>query len=351
MKTSSAIVAVTESGSHLLKIDGYSHTTDVPTGSDIKSAPFCVGGHTWRISYYPNGLSSAWSDYISLFLKLDDDNVPAEGVRARHTFSLLDRDGNPVPYFTNAGKRIFTDWGTSAFIRRTDLEKSDHLRGDNFTIICDVTVMKEIQTRTVDVGAGGLAPTPMSELQRDMGSILDTGEAADVAFEVDGRTLMAHRCVLAARSPVLRAKLAIAAAAAGGGGGGVRIVIEDMEAQDFEALLRYMYTDTLPPEMEGKGEAAAMLPDLVAAANRYGMEMLRVLCEERLREFVDVRSVAAMLAFAGEHRCHELKEACLRFLGEPDNLREVVKMNGLEHLSKNCPSVLVDLIANLAAAP
>ncbi|CAN6298608.1 unnamed protein product [Urochloa humidicola] len=187
----------------------------------------------------------------------------------------------------------------------------------------------------------------MSDLQCDMGGILDTGEAADVAFEVDGRILMAHRCVLAARSPVFRAKLAVADA---GGGGGVRIVIEDMEAEDFEALLRYMYTDTLTTEMMEQGEAAAMLPDLAAAANRYGMERLRVLCEERLREFVDVRTVAAMLAFAGEQRCHGLKEACLRFLGEPENLREVVKMNGLEHLSVSRPSVLVDLIAKLAAA-
>ncbi|CAL4943142.1 unnamed protein product [Urochloa decumbens] len=353
MKTASAIVAVTESGQHLLRIDGYSHTTDIPTGSDIKSAPFRVGGHSWRVSYYPNGLSSAWSDYVSLFLKLDD-NVP-NGVRARHTFSLLGRDGKPVPYFTNAGKRIFTDWGTSAFITRSDLEKSDHLRGDSFTIICDVTVMKEIQTRSVDVDVGvvGAAPVvappppPPPELGRDMGVLLDAGEAADVAFEVDGRTFMAHRCVLAARSPVFRAKLAGAGHA---GAAVVRIVIEDMEAQDFQALLRYVYTDSLP-EMAEQGEAAAMLPDLAAAANRYGMERLRLLCEERLRGFVDVRNVAAMLAFAGEHRCHGLKEACLRFLGDPENLKEVVKTNGLEHLSKTCPSVLEDLVAKLAAAP
>ncbi|CAL4917832.1 unnamed protein product [Urochloa decumbens] len=349
MKTASAIVAVTESGQHVLRIDGYSHTTDVPTGSDIKSAHFRVGGHSWRVSYYPNGLSSAWSDYVSLFLKLDDD-VP-NGVRVRHTFSLLDRDGKPVPYFTNAGKRIFTDWGTSAFIRRSDLEKSEHLQGDSFTILCDVTVMKEIQTKIVDVdvvGVGAAAPEvapPPPELGRDMGGVLATGEAADVAFEVDGRTLMAHRCVLAARSPVFRAELA----GAGSVAAARRIVIEDMEAQDFEALLRYMYTDSLP-EME-RGEAAAMLPDLAAAANRYGMERLRLLCEERLREFVDVRTVAVMLAFAGEHRCHGLKEACLRFLGDPGNLREVVKMNGLQHLSRSCPSVLEDLIAKLAAAP
>ncbi|CAN6323348.1 unnamed protein product [Urochloa humidicola] len=179
---------------------------------------------------------------------------------------------------------------------------------------------------------------PPPELGRDMGGLLATGEAADVAFEVDGRNFMAHRCVLAARSPVFRAELAAA-----------RIVIEDMEAQDFEALLRYMYTDTLP-EME-QGEVAAMLPDLVAAANRYGMERLRLLCEERLRDFVDASSVAVMLAFAGEHHCHGLKEACLRFLVDSENLREVVKSNGLEHLSRTCPTVLEDLVSKLAAAP
>ena len=92
-----------------------------------------------------------------------------------------------------------------------------------------------------------------------------------------------------------------------------------------------------------------MLPDMVAAANRYGMERLRLLCEDRLCELVDARTVAVILAFAGEHRCHALKEACLRFLSDQENLRQVVKTNGLEHLSKSCPSVLVDLIAKLAA--
>ncbi|XP_039827098.1 BTB/POZ and MATH domain-containing protein 1-like [Panicum virgatum] len=139
---------------------------------------------------------------------------------------------------------------------------------------------------------------------------------------------------------------------AGSGGGptiaAIQVEVEDMEAQDFEALLRYMYTDSLP-EMGEQGEAAAMLPDLVAAANRYGMEKLRLLCEDRLRELMDARTVAVILAFAGEHHCHALMEACLRFLGDQENLRQVVKTNGLEHLSKSCPSVPVDLIAKLAA--
>lgn len=54
VRSASAIIAVTESGQHLLRIDGYSHTTGVPAGSDVKSSPFRVGGHSWRISYYPS---------------------------------------------------------------------------------------------------------------------------------------------------------------------------------------------------------------------------------------------------------------------------------------------------------
>ena len=42
-----------------------------------------------------------------------------------------------------------------------------------------------------------------------------------------------------------------------------------------------------------------------------------------------------------------LKEACLRFLEVQGNLREVVKVNGLDHLSE---LVLKDLIAKLANA-
>ncbi|KAJ1262119.1 hypothetical protein BS78_09G083000 [Paspalum vaginatum] len=350
LRSGSAIVAVTESGQHLLKIDGYSHTKDVPTGSDIKSRPFRVGGHNWRISYYPNGLSSAWSGYISIFLQLTND-VP-DGVRTQHTFSLLDREGKPVPYFINAGKRIFTGWGTSAFISRDELERSAHLQDDCFTIRCDITVMKEIQTKSIDLGKA--VEVPPSDLHGHLGGLLEAGEGADVMFEVDGKTFMAHRCVLMARSPVLHAELSgltteESAAAAHGSVAVVRI--EDMEAQDFEALLRYIYTDSLPDMKDEGGDAAAMLPDLVAAANRYQMERLRLLCEDKLCQFVNVRTVAIILAFAAEHHCQGLKEACFQFLSDTENLREVFKINGLEHLRESCPSVLEELIAKLTAAP
>lgn len=309
-------------------------------------------------------LSFTFTDFqpnsISLSLQLDDDDAAAKPqgddvVRARHSFTLLDREGKPGPYFTdNSGRnKTLANWGTRAYINRSELEKPEHLHGDSFTIRCDVTVVKEIQAKSV--GAAVPPPRPPPGLHRDLGGLLASGEAADVAFEVDGKAFLAHRCVLMARSPVFRAELSGPQAATSGGGGGagsvISVRVEDMEAQDFEALLRYVYTDSLPEEMEEHGEAAAMLPDLVAAANRYEMGRLKLLCEDKLRELVDVRTVAIMLEFAREHRCHGLEEACLRFLDDPGNVREVVKVNGLQLLSKSCPSVVEDLIAKLAAAP
>ncbi|GJN16383.1 hypothetical protein PR202_gb03366 [Eleusine coracana subsp. coracana] len=335
LQSASAIVAGTESGQHLLKIAGYSRTKDVvPTGSDIKSRSFRVGGHSWHIRYYPNGFNSAWSGHISIYLQLDH-NVP-KGVRAQYTFDLLDHEGKPVPQYTlSSGEvKIFRDhgWGSHGFIKRDELEKSGHVRDDYFTIRCQFTVMKTATPAVVVV--------PPPKLHHHLGSLLKTGEAADLTFEVEGKTFPAHRCVLAARSPVLLAELSRLQATA------VAVLrIEDMEAQDFEAFLHYVYTDTLP-EMKKGTDAAAMLPDLLAAANRYKMERLRLVCQDKLCDLVNVRTAAAMLTFAGEHHCNGLKEACLQFLVDPGNLREVLKANGLEQLS---PSVLKDLIAKLVA--
>lgn len=208
LRSASAIVASTESGQHLLKIDGYSGTSkDVPTGSDIKSRSFRVGGHSWHICYYPNGLNSTRSDYISIFLQLDY-NVP-QGVRARFKFSLLDHDGEkPVPRYTFVAEHTFSDigWGFPGFIKRDELEKSEHLKDDRFTIRCDLTVTKEIQTMDIDTDAAIFpqpppvvaVPVPPSDLHRHLGGLLATGEGADLTFEVGARTFAAHTSVLMA---------------------------------------------------------------------------------------------------------------------------------------------------------
>ncbi|KAG8064536.1 hypothetical protein GUJ93_ZPchr0004g39133 [Zizania palustris] len=353
VRSASAIFSSTESGQHVLKIEGYSRIRDaVASGSSVRSRPFLVGGYYWQISYFPNGYTPYWSEYIS-FQVVRDYCVD---VRAQFTLCLLDQAGVPVPSYTSTVSNDFRNNRAvlfNYFILRSTLERSsEYLKNDCFTVRCDVTVTKPPEAKDVVAVTTSSIPTapppivvavPPSDLTRHLASLLATGEDSDVTFEVDGKMFKAHRNVLAARSPVFRALLK--EEQSGDGDGGV-VRIDDMEAQDFEALLGYMYTDSLP-DMK-VGEAAAVLPDLVAAANKYKMERLRLACENKLCEYVNVRTVAVMLAFAGEHHCHGLKNRCLQLLDDPVNLKAIVQTEGLEHLTKTYPLVLKDLIAKLA---
>jgi speckle-type POZ protein len=97
------------------------------------------------------------------------------------------------------------------------------------------------------------------------------------------------------------------------------ISIDDMEAHVFRALLRFIYTDSLP-EMK-KGEEDIMFQNLLVAADSYNIERLKLICEEKLCEYVGVGTVAAgvgtvaaMLVLADQLGCDGLNKACFNFL-------------------------------------
>lgn len=64
-----------------------------------------------------------------------------------------------------------------------------------------------------------------------------------------------------------------------------------------------------------------MAQHMLAAADRYGLERLRLLCEANLCECVAINTVATTLALAEQHQCHQLKATCLKFAALPENLR------------------------------
>jgi speckle-type POZ protein len=123
----------------------------------------------------------------------------------------------------------------------------------------------------------------------------------------DGATFNAHRLILAARSPVFRAELF----------GPMMesktncINIQDMEASVFKSLLHFIYTDSVPEQYI---ESHAMAQHLLVAADRYGMERLKVACEDKLSGGVDVDNVGTTLALAEQHNCVQLKSICLDFI-------------------------------------
>jgi speckle-type POZ protein len=66
-----------------------------------------------------------------------------------------------------------------------------------------------------------------------------------------------------------------------------------------------------------------MAQHLLAAADRFGLDRLRYLCEARLCKEVSVENVATTLALADQHNATQLKMVCLKFAasnlaGRPD---------------------------------
>uniref|UniRef100_A0A0A9FYD9 Uncharacterized protein n=1 Tax=Arundo donax TaxID=35708 RepID=A0A0A9FYD9_ARUDO len=130
-------------------------------------------------------------------------------------------------------------------------------------------------------------------------------------------------------------------------GGVVRI--DDMETGVFKDLLSFMYTD-LFPEIKKEGQQAeedVISQNLLVAADRYNLERLKLICEEKLCKYIDVETVATILTLAEQHHCHGLKNACFGFLSSSANLRAVMASDGFDHLSKSCPSIMKELLAVL----
>ncbi|KAL6883735.1 hypothetical protein ACP4OV_011149 [Aristida adscensionis] len=348
-RSASAIVAGAVTGHHLLHVEGYSRTKDkLPTGKSISSHPFTAGGRRWYISYYPNGNSSEYADSISVFLFLQES---ASGpVKARAKFGLLDRTGKSVNTRTT-GPRHFSPVGSGFdfpdFISTEVLDKSDHLLDDCIKITCDISISEELRTEDRIAAPSFLElAVPPSDLNRHLGDLLVTQEGADVTFQVAGEAFRAHRFLLGARSPVFKAQLF----------GGLKestgskeecIQIDDMSPQVFKALLHFVYTDSLL-EVEGQDDAA-MAQHLLEAADRYDMQRLKLICEDRLCRQLDVSTAATTLVLAEQHSCKGLKEACIEFLKSPGTLDAVMETDAFEHLTRSSPGLMKELMSKLVS--
>ncbi|KAG6504133.1 hypothetical protein ZIOFF_036463 [Zingiber officinale] len=118
-------------------------------------------------------------------------------------------------------------------------------------------------------------------------------------------------------------------------------------------MLHFIYRDSLIPDdmltASSSPEYSATnthCSKLMAAADKYGLERLRLLCEVHLCKDISVDSVASILLLADSYHAKELKSACLKFAAE--NLGAVVRSSGFQHPKENCPSLQLELLKIIA---
>ncbi|XP_078151094.1 BTB/POZ and MATH domain-containing protein 1-like [Carex rostrata] len=338
--------------SHLVKIN-HTQTKDIGQDEYMTSPTFSSGGYEWEILYFPHLDDDDDPEvaYISFSLTLTSED--AWDVRAAFDLSLLEHDGTPSHHAFRRTSYCFSSQGDSfgyaRFIPRSELE-DDYVINDCFTLLCTIYIAAGDSSSIAQPESCSLGVPPF-DLHDQLERLLKSRERTDVEFVVGGESFPVHRLILAARSPVFNAELFGNMAEAS-----MKVIkINDMKAWVFSALLHFIYTDRLPlpehdvvPETETGDVSLAQketvfAQHLLVAADRYGVEGLRVICEERLCKNVNIESVMSTLDLAERLNCVGLKDVCLGFIAVPKNFLRLALSERYVSLMQSCPNLLCEL--------
>ena len=128
------------------------------------------------------------------------------------------------------------------------------------------------------------------------------------------------------------------------------ITMHDISAATFKAMLRFMYTDALPADDElGDCPLIEVFQDLLAMADRYALDRLKLICARKLWENMATDNVGSTLACAETYNCPELKRKCIAFVAKDENLKKIVLTDGFLQLVQKCPSILAEMREKFAA--
>ncbi|KAJ7971951.1 BTB/POZ and MATH domain-containing protein [Quillaja saponaria] len=352
--TSSRSVTETVNGSHNFVIKGYSLAKGIGVGKHIASENFTVGGYQWAIYFYPDGKNPEDNSlYVSVFIALASDGTD---VRALFELTLVDQSGQGKHKVHSHFDRSLESgpyslkyrgsmWGYKRFFKRAMLETSNFLKDDCLKINCTVGVV----VSAIDCSKINTIQIPETDIGVQFGMLLDNEECSDVTFNVSGEKFHAHKLVLAARSNVFETEFSKEVEE-----GNQEIVITDMEPKIFKALLHFIYRDTLVEDDEffmSSSHSMLSVSDtfaakLLAAAEKYDLPRLRLLCESVLCKDISVDSVGNILALADLYHATDLKSVCLNFAAE--NLVAVMQSDGFEYLKENCPLLQSELLKTVA---
>ncbi|KAF8752702.1 hypothetical protein HU200_011909 [Digitaria exilis] len=328
---------------HDLKVSGFCVTANTTAGDTAAPAAVCrcvVDGYGWEIRFHPAHyvFSHGYCPGLDLVFLGDSSSAGVTAMLSgKVTAHTGDIDFVPFDMRKTVPKAFHRTMDRSPPIFLGVGKPLPRFKICTITVECAVTVFREREP----VGA---IPVPASDLPRHLGELLRSNAGADVTFTVSGLSIAAHKGVLAVRSPVFKAEFF----------GEMKekesrhVEVQDMDAAVFKAMLCFIYTDAVPELDQAPGAVAtmALAQHLLVAADRYGLDRLKTMCERKLALGIDVGNVASTLALAEQQNCLRLKAKCIEFIagGSQENLDAVLETEGYKHLAASSPLVLTELL-------
>jgi len=228
------------------------------------------------------------------------------------------------------------DWGFKKFIRRDFLldDTNGLLPDDKLTLYCEVSVVAESINHSGQSSASQFK-IPDCRLSDDLGSLFESDKFSDVILGCNGAEFSAHKAILAARSPVFTAMFEHEMEEKKQN----RVEIIDMEKEVLSEMLKFIYT--------GKSSNLEKMPgELLAAADKYDLERLKMMCEESLCATLSNETAAEILILADMHSAHQLKIHAIEYINS--HATDVMETTGWKEMITNQPHLIAEAFRALA---
>lgn len=228
-------------------------------------------------------------------------------------------------------------------------------RYGQLTIICRISIYS---TTTSSVGPGPTFTEGSQSLKtKCSSSLLDKGyqtfsksfsqfhlskEMTDVQIRCEGQTFDAHQVILAARSPVFRAMFQAEMKEKESR----QVEILDLKAKVIPEMLKYIYNGSCC--VNDKKPDVEMVSDLLGAADKYQIDILKEMCENVLSGTLVIDNALRLLSLADMHSANDLKRNALDMV--VTNAKKITGTKEWKDCARDRPHILIVVAEAMAAS-
>lgn len=303
-------------------------------GEDLESPSFSIGTREetkWCLKLYLKGINDNYKDYLSIYLyRKSGAEYKIDG---QYTISILnDKKEKFVEKSEECEyNKNYSSWGFPSFIKSEILKDATNnlLANDTLNLYCELTIVMGIVNVSSEVEKVK-SKVLVSSHSNHFEKLLLSERFSDVKLVTScGREILAHKNILAARSPAFSAmfehdmmekKLN-------------EVQISDVDYDVLKEMLRFIYADRVENVENLAGE-------LIVAADKYRIDGLKEVCEEVLGDNISVDNVVQILVVADRHSIENLKNRAINFIKA--HIKNVIDTAGFKSIVHT--SVLTDIM-------
>ena len=334
---------------HVWEIENFSFQPKKTGTSCFLSSPMfsdqTENGKQWNLRLFPYGDVEKNQGFIGIFLdclNIAKKNLP---LLIKYKFTVMNRNQvifAETKFIQNEFTEEDNSWGLPKIL---DYNKgwltslvNKTLPDDSLIVKCELMYEDKKSVLSGLSNLPSLPSTGTGTWINHFKNLLHTNYLSDIVVTVKGRKFDAHKLVLSTRSPVLAAMFQTNFSEKQTN----TLNIEDIEPDAFAEMMRFLYTD----EVENLDGLAT---DLLAAADKYMLDLLKTKCEVFLADNITVQNCSQLLLLSDLHSADGLKKIALDFVRSRSDA--IVETTDWQELLESARPQLLRDISKAVMAP